>query len=282
MRFDHLTNVQMETYHGRGKSNHGYAGPVQVGDSGFRGMKTQENVIETAARLGYTVYDDLQDPEKINNGVERCMKYVTTDGRRADAAHAYIHPLLEDGKHPNLHVLCESKVVRVLFNEDKRAVGVEYISNPALQPATNLSLQKRMKVLARKLVVVSCGALSTPSVLERSGVGSGEVLAKASVPLVAEVPGVGQNYDDHQLVLYTYTTNLAPEDTNDVFWRGDMPLEEAAQSGHLPWTANDVHGKFRPTDAEVAALGPEFQATWDRDFKNQPNRPLTMMATMSG
>jgi alcohol oxidase len=48
------------------------------------------------------------------------------DGKRQDAASTYVHPLLNDGKHPGLHVLCESKVNKVLFDDEKRAVGVEY------------------------------------------------------------------------------------------------------------------------------------------------------------
>lgn len=40
----------------------------------------------------------------------------------------------------------------------------------------------------------------------------------------------------------------------------------------------DASGKFRPTEADVAALGPEFKKAWDRDFKNMPDRPLMIIA----
>lgn len=43
----------------------------------------------------------------------------------------------------------------------------------------------------------------------------------------------------------------------------------------------DASGKFRPTDAEVEALGPEFKKSWDRDFKNKPDRPLMIIALYS-
>ena len=125
---------------------------------------------------------------------------MTPEGVRADAAHAYIHPLLNDGKHPNLHVLCESKVVRVLFDENKRAVGVEYTPNPDFLVQTAATQRPIMTVKARKLVVASAGAIGTPLILERSGIGHRDVLEKASVPVVSDIQGVGSNYDVSRLM----------------------------------------------------------------------------------
>ena len=137
-----------------------------------------------------------------NNAVAPFLRYASPDGRRQDAAHCYLHPLLEDGKHPNLHVLVETQVVRVLFDDKKRATGVEFIPNPSFHP-TVVPLKDPtppQTVKARKLVIVSTGAIATPGVLERSGVGDKDILAKAGIPLVADVPGVGANYEDHHLV----------------------------------------------------------------------------------
>jgi alcohol oxidase len=53
--------------------------------------------------------------------------------------------------------------------------------------------------MARKLVVVSAGALGTPQILERSGVGHPVILNKLGIPVVSDLPGVGENYQDHQL-----------------------------------------------------------------------------------
>lgn len=234
--------------------------------------------MKAALQLGYTEYKDLQDPKAVNNGFERAMKYVTLEGRRADAAYSYVHPLLADGKHPNLHVLCESKVVRVLFDENKRAIGVEYIANPVYHPSTTA---RRMTAKARKLVVVSSGALGTPSILERSGIGSRNFLEKASVPVVADVPGVGQNYDDHTLLFYPFVTNLGVEDTIDAIWKGGAVDRDVFQKMGR-WAAVDVHAKIRPSEDEVKALGPAFKAAWDRDYKNTPNRPLMMFALVQG
>lgn len=131
-------------------------------------------------------------------------------GKRQDAAHRYIHPLLQSGDYPNLHILIESKVIRVLFDESSppKAIGVEYKPNKNAQPEIGLSKPVHSIIKAKKLVVVSSGALGTPQILERSGVGNPEILKKLDIPVVADVPGVGENYQDHNLLLYPYKTNL--------------------------------------------------------------------------
>ena len=258
---------------------HGTSGPVQISDGGFRGVRSQDDFLNAASRLGYCIRNDMQDPTRVNNGFQKALRYVTPEGRRHDAASAYIHPLLKDGKHPNLHVLCESRVTRVLFNDQKRACGVEYTPDPGTTPAIPDHVPVKLIVQARKLVVLSSGALGTPTVLERSGVGSTDVLQKAGIPQVVDLPGVGNNYDDHALVFWPWTTNLGPHDTGDALLSQRMSREDAAAQGMMGWNMIDVHGKLRPTDDEVAALGSDFQKAWERDFKTSPSRPLMLSAS---
>ena len=115
---------------------------------------------------------------------------MSPDGKRQDAAHRYIHPLLEGGKHPNLHVLTDSKVIRVLFDESTppRAIGIEYKPNADHQPELSLSKPVHKTIKANKLVVVTAGALGSPQILERSGVGNPDILKKVGVSVVADVP----------------------------------------------------------------------------------------------
>lgn len=210
---------------------------------------------------------------------------MSPDGKRSDTAHGYLHPRLRDGKHPNLHVLVQSKVVRVLFDEDKRACGVEFTPNPQFQMQAMYSTpHPKQTVRARKLVVVSCGACGTPSVLERSGIGARDVLERAAVPVVQELPGVGQNYQDHNMLGYMYKTSLKPEETGDALASGRLLVEDAIaqKHPHLGWNFIDISAKLRPTKAEIAALGPEFQTAWNKDFEDQPNRPLMLMAVSAG
>ncbi|EHK96500.1 putative alcohol oxidase [Glarea lozoyensis 74030] len=175
-------------------------------------------------------------------------------------------------------IVGESQVLRILFQGTK-ASGIEYQPNPAFQ-----SSGTKKRIAAKKMVIVSAGALGTPLVLEKSGVGDPEVLKRASVPVVAEVPGVGKEYQDHHLLAYPYHTSLDADETVDALTGGRLDIPEliATNASILGWNAQDVGAKIRPTDAEVDALGPDFKATWDRDFKNNINKPLVSMALISG
>lgn len=129
-----------------------------------------------------------------NNGTGPWYRYVSpTDGRRQDVAHRYLHPLLQSGEYPNLHVLVETQVLRILFEgEEHRAAGVEIRPNPAFEKDARNNSTTTVK--ARKLVVASVGSFGTPLLLERSGVGDPAVLEKAGIPIVESLDGVGNDF----------------------------------------------------------------------------------------
>ncbi|CAG8957498.1 hypothetical protein HYFRA_00011480 [Hymenoscyphus fraxineus] len=279
---------KLETFHPTDekydKSKHGYDGPVSVGDGGYRGKIGEDGLLETIKKMGYKEIDDLQDLES-NGGFARWHRYVSPDGKRQDAAHRYIHPLLQSGNYPNLHILLESKVVKVLFDESSppRAIGVEYKSNPTAQPEMALSKPLHRTIKAKKLVVVSSGALGTPQILERSGIGNPEILKKLDIPLIVDLPGVGEQYQDHNLILYPYKTNMDEGQTLDGFLSGRKELAAAleAKDPMTGWNGIDFAGKLRPSDEDIAALGPEFQQDWDRDFKPFPSKPLMLLGSVN-
>jgi len=218
-----------------------------------------------------------------NNAVYRNLRFANKDGLRQDAAHRYLHPRLRDGEHPNLHVLVENQVIRVLFDENKRANGVEFQRNPSLSQNGDSSTTPQV-VKARKLVIVSSGALGTPLILERSGVGDPEILAPVGVQPIADVPGVGRNYLDHHLLTYPYKSSLLPSETADAVYGGRRDIPELIRTNDaiLGWNIADVTGKIRPSDEDVAVLGPAFQAAWNKDYKEKPNKPLTIITSLSG
>lgn len=176
-------------------------------------------------------------------------------------------------------MLVENQVVRVLFDEQKRASGIEFRPNPDFQSDGGFQ-----KVKARKMVVVACGALATPSVLERSGVGNPDILKKAGINVVADVRGVGEDYQDHHLLQYGYKTSLNPDETVDSIITGrlDPASLVANKSKLIGWNAQDVSAKLRPTDSDIAALGPDFQTAWNKDYKDHPDKPLVLMSLVSG
>lgn len=124
------------------------------------------------------------------------------------------------------------------------------------------------------------GHLEPPAILERSGIGDPEILKGAGVPVVAEVPGVGRNYQDHYTMMYSYKSSLAPDETLDGILNGNFNIGELiSKNGKiLGWNAIDATCKLRPSDADIAALGPKFQGVWDKEYQNNLNKPLAMMS----
>lgn len=219
-----------------------------------------------------------------NNCCERSLRYVSPEGKRQDAAHTFLHPKLQDGKHPNLHVLVETKVVRVIFDDAKKACGVEVAPNPDFQIQIGVTKSPKQIFKARKLVVVSCGANGTPSVLERSGIGGEKVLEKAGVPVVVDLPGVGGNWQDHHLILIPFKTSLQPRETSDFIISGRVKEEELFRNKDkiLGWNFVEVGVKMQPSEADRATLDKDLLAAWERDFKDKPNKPLMLMGMING
>ncbi|KAH9903575.1 alcohol oxidase-like protein [Xylariomycetidae sp. FL2044] len=269
---------KFETYHGPGdQDRHGTDGPIHVSAGRYKAQTPSDDFVAAAETLSWPEHRDLQSLDS-NNGVQRALRYVSPDdGKRQDVGHAYIHPRLEDGKHEGLHVLVESQVVRILF-DGKRASGVEYRANPELHPNSQVR-----NIRARRMVVVSCGAFGTPLLLERSGIGNTLILLNAGVTPVADVPGVGQGYQDHQLLICPYKSSLSPEETLDALARQKINPGELIMRNDplLSWNGQDITCKLRPNDSDVAELGSEFQEAWERDFKLVPSRPLALMSLLN-
>ncbi|KAH8648627.1 alcohol oxidase-like protein [Xylariales sp. PMI_506] len=273
---------KLETYHGTGSPKvHGDSGPVNISRGGFNVSRLEDDFIDAASGLGWPEIEDLQDLGA-DNGVQRSLRYVSPEGKRQDAAHTYLHPRLRDGLHPNLHVLVESQVDRVIL-ENKKAVGVTFRRNPSFLDDGEASTNPVKLVRARRFVVVSCGGCGTPLVLERSGVGSSSVLTKADVPVVAEVPGVGNQFRDHPGVIYAYRSALEEGETMDAFIRSFPNVMELVEKKDpmLAWNAMDVTSKVRPCDADIAALGSDFHSHWDREYKNFPERPMSILSLIN-
>jgi len=83
-----------------------------------------------------------------------------------------------------------------IFNRNGIAVGVEYLDDAISCPAGTTDIST---VRASKLVVVCGGAFGSPTILERSGIGSRTILEKKGVPVVVDLPGVGENYQGNAI-----------------------------------------------------------------------------------
>jgi len=114
-------------------------------------------------------------------------------GRRWSAARAYLHPVMS---RRNLTVETRAFVNRVLF-EGSRAIGVEYVRRGM-----------RRRVLAGE-VILAGGAIDSPQLLQLSGVGHPALLLPLGIPVVADVPAVGEHLQDH-LEVYVQHTSTKP------------------------------------------------------------------------
>jgi choline dehydrogenase len=114
------------------------------------------------------------------------------NGRRLSAARAYLHPVMD---RPNLDVRTGAMVNRVLFSGN-RATGVEY-SMWNKRGAENVEAGE---------VVLCGGAINTPQLLQLSGIGAGRDLATLGLDVVADLPGVGENLQDHLEVYIQYAS----------------------------------------------------------------------------
>ena len=110
-------------------------------------------------------------------------------GRRLSAARAYLHPVK---KRPNLKVITRALSTKILF-EGKRAVGVEYVKGWG----------RVQKVYGGEVICCS-GAINSPQLLQLSGVGNARELEKLGIEVVHDLPGVGENLQDHLEVYVQY------------------------------------------------------------------------------
>jgi choline dehydrogenase-like flavoprotein len=136
------------------------------------------------------------------------------------------------------------------------------------------------------MVVVSAGTLGTPLLLERSGVGDGETLTRASIDVIADSPGVGEEFQDHNTMVVSYYTSLQQNETYDDLLSGEITFTQLLEqeSKMLGWNAAEITSKVRPTDEEIDAILGTTPArrVWERDFKRSPGKPIATISTANG
>ncbi len=135
--------------------------------------------LEAARQAGYPATADYNGHQQ--EGFGR-MGMTVHNGRRWSAASAYLKPALP---RPNLSVVTHALASAVLF-EERRAVGVRYRRGDANHLAR-----------ARREVILCGGPINSPQLLKLSGVGPAQELAQYGIPLVHDLPGVGENLQDH-------------------------------------------------------------------------------------
>src|SRR5262245_44024440 len=142
---------------------------------------------QAVQQAGYALTDDVNGYKQEGFGAFDRNLYR---GRRLSAARAYLHPVTQ---RANLHVVTRAFVTKILF-EGRRAVGVEYVHGRG----------RAQNVYAGE--VICCGgAINSPQLLQLSGVGNPAELEALGVDVVHDLPGVGENLQDHLEVYVQHT-----------------------------------------------------------------------------
>lgn len=157
----------------------GSDGPVAISAGNNMRNPLYRAFIDAGIEAGYVETEDYNGYRQEGFG----QKFMNVDaGIRASTSHAY---LKQQQKRSNLNILKRSLVRRILF-EDKTAVGIEYKVGNRIE-----------RVTANKEVILCAGAIGSPHLLQVSGVGPSKVLSKAGIEVLHDLPGVGENLQDH-------------------------------------------------------------------------------------
>jgi choline dehydrogenase len=180
---------------------HGAGGHLKVSDV-CEPHVLCEAFIEAALQSGFPRNDDFNGPSQEGAGY---FQLTSRNGRRWSTAVGY---LKEARRRPNLRVEVNALATRVLF-EDRRAVGVEYRQGETIRTA-----------YADGEVILAGGAFNSPQLLQLSGVGPEKLLRGLGIGVIADMPGVGSDLQDHLQMRMQYRCT-EPITMNDVIndWR---------------------------------------------------------------
>jgi choline dehydrogenase len=214
---DVLPYFKKSEHQQRGASEfHGVDGELSVTDPISPSVISQ-CFVDAAVAVGYDYNPDFNGKQQEGAGL---YQLTVKDGKRHSAAAAFLVPILD---RPNLTVTTGALVTRLLF-EGTRAVGVEYLHEGMLH-----------QVRVNQEVVLSAGAFDSPKLLMLSGIGDAAQLEALGISVVADLPGVGQNLQDHLFipVAYEATQDLHPSSTSSVGESG-LFLHSAGDSEVAP------------------------------------------------
>ncbi len=229
--------------HFAGKSkDHGAGGEWRVDQPRMR-WEILDAFIEAAAQSGIPKVDDFNAGN--NEGVSY-FQVNQKNGRRWSSARGFLKPVLS---RPNLTLITGAQAERIIF-EGKRASGITFKQNGQTRTA-----------MARREVILSAGAIATPKLLQLSGVGSGALLQSMGVPLVHDLPGVGENLQDHLQIRPIYKvegTKTLNTQYQSLFNRALMGMEYALKrTGPLTMAPSQL-GAFTRSSAQYATPNLQF------------------------
>ena len=188
---------RMEDWHGTpDPDRRGTGGPVYV-ESAPNPNPLAPAIVKGAECVGLPTFDSNNGAMMEGPGGAAIQDIRVRGGQRESAFRSYVWPYRD---RPNLTVLTDALVSRLLL-DGSSVTGVEFQHG-----------SKTHRVQAGLEVIVSLGAIHTPKLLMQSGIGDAAHLRRFGIPVVAHLPGVGQNYQDHPAIscLWEYREPIPP------------------------------------------------------------------------
>src|SRR5215204_7204452 len=182
----------------------GHDGPLVLERGPARGPLF-DAFFEAVQEAGYPLTDDVNGYRQ--EGFAAFDRNVH-DGKRLSAARAYLHPVM---KRPNMTVETRAFATKIKF-EGNRAVGVEYSRG-----------RRRSRNVRAGEVILCGGAINSPQLLQLSGIGAASELRALGIDVVTDVPGVGENLQDH-LEVYVQHSATQPVTMAPYFAMKRRPL----------------------------------------------------------
>ncbi|QIG81066.1 GMC family oxidoreductase [Stakelama tenebrarum] len=240
-----------EHRHGEAAETYGTDGPLDISDPTMAHPLSQA-ALKSCEAIGLE-HRDIHGAEQ--EGVA-WFPLTVRNGKRCSTAVAYLHPAMA---RPNLRVLTRAQATRVVI-EGGQAVGVEFRHDGKCHVARALGE-----------VILAGGAVNSPQLLQLSGIGPAALLRAHGIDLIADLPGVGANLQDHYIVSENYRLKKGVQSINELA-RGWRLLREAGRyltrkRGLLTLSAAHVTA-FCRSHADLASPDIQFHilpATVDAD-----------------
>jgi choline dehydrogenase len=234
--------LRQEDHFGGETEYHGAGGPWRVEEPRMR-WEILDAFIEAARARG------IRETADFNTGSNEGVGYFHVNqkkGVRWSAASGFLKPVLD---RPNLTLITRAEVGRILF-DGHRAVGAEYMTPKG-----------KAVITANAEIILAAGAVQTPKLLQLSGVGAGEALREFDIPVVADVPGVGANLQDHlqlRTIFKVHDVKTMNVEYRSLLKRGKMAAEYALfRTGPLTMAPSQL-GCFTRTSPDFETPNVQF------------------------
>ncbi len=225
---------------------HGADGPLSVSD-----MRARRDVcdafIAAAEEIGIPPNDDFNGKNQEGAGY---FQLTSRKGWRCSTAVAYLNPVR---RRPNLDILTHALVERLLFKgeEGREVTGIAF-------SVKGISRQATLKPGGE--MILSAGAIGSPKILQISGIGPGALLQDLDVPVRHELPGVGENLQDHLQIRMVYQVNVPTlnDEINNFFSRMRIGMDYVLfRTGPMAIGASQVC-IFAKTQSQMATPDIQF------------------------